>query len=222
MISLKPPSLLSFREQTKQEEKNLKATYHIQSVPVETQMRAPLDPPDLAPSHTICPRLFNQLNKAGVLKKDGCWKGQVIVSVDGVEYFSSMMVHCDHCKTRTHLNGETSYHHAGLAAVLVHPDREEVFTLDFEPILNVDGARQNDCQRNAAKRLFHDLHNRYPYLKQVMVGDAVYANAPHIRQITSYGWLFALNDKTDSHESLVRQFAGRRASGQVRELRITD
>jgi hypothetical protein len=54
------------------------------------------------------------------------------------------------------------------------------------------------------------------------VEDALYANAPHIRQITGYGWLFVLNVKPDSHESLERQFAGRKASGQVKELRITD
>jgi Transposase DDE domain len=63
---------------------------------------------------------------------------------------------------------------------------------------------------------------RYPDLKIVLVEDALYANAPHIRQITSYGWRFILNVKPDSHESLERQFAGRRTSGQVKELRITD
>ncbi len=52
--------------------------------------------------------------------------------------------------------------------------------------------------------------------------DALYANATHIRQITGYGWLFVLNIKPDSHESLERQCAGRRDSGQVKELRITD
>src|SRR4030095_1667410 len=39
MFSLKSPSLLAFKELTKQEEKNLKAIYHLQSVPSDTQMR---------------------------------------------------------------------------------------------------------------------------------------------------------------------------------------
>src|SRR5262249_25110495 len=105
---------------------------------------------------------------------------------------------------------------------LVHPDQEEVFTLDFEPILNADGSQKNDCERNAAKRLCQGLRERYPDLKPILVEDALYANAPHIRQITGYGWLFVLNVKPDSHESLERQFAGRKASGQVKELRVTD
>jgi hypothetical protein len=222
MFSLKSPSLLAFKELTKQEEKNLKAIYQIRSIPSDTQMRTTLDPLSPAPLRTLFAKLFNKLREAGVIKEYEYWKGQIVISIDGVEHFSSTKVHCNHCTTRAHRNGETSYHHSGLAAVLVHPDQEEVFTLDFEPILNADGSKKNDCERNAAKRLCQDLHERYPDLKPILVEDALYANAPHIRQITGYGWLFVLNVKPDSHESLERQFAGRKASGQVKELRITD
>ncbi len=220
MFSLKAPSLLAFKEQTRHEEKNLKAIYHIQSIPSDTQMRATLDPVLPSPLRAVFPKLYNKLKEAGVIKEYEYWKSHLIVSIDGVEHFSSTKVHCDHCTTRTRRNGERSYHHAGLAAVIVHPDQEEVFTLDFEPVLNADGARKNDCERNAAKRLCHDLHERYPDLKPILVEDALYANAPHIRQITGYDWLFVLNVKPDSHESLERQFAGRRSSGQVNELRM--
>lgn len=222
MFSLKSPSLLAFKELTRQEEKNLKAIYRIESVPSDTQMRATLDPFSPAPLRTLFAKLFHKLSEAGVIKEYEYWKGQLLISIDGVEHFSSTKVHCNHCTTRAHRNGETSYHHSGLAAVVVHPDQEEVFTIDFEPILNADGSKKNDCERNAAKRLCQDLRERYPDLKPILVEDALYANAPHIRQITGYGWLFVLNVKPDSHESLERQFAGRHASGQVKELRITD
>jgi len=222
MFSLKSPSLLAFKELTKQEEKNLKAIYRIRSIPSDTQMRTTLDPLSPAPLRTLFAKLFHKLSEAGVIKEYEYWKGQLVISIDGVEHFCSTNVHCNHCTTRAHRNGETSYHHSGLAAVLVHPDQEEVFTLDFEPILNADGSKKNDCERNAAKRICQDLHERYPDLKPILVEDALYANAPHIRQITGYGWLFVLNVKPDSHESLERQFAGRKASGQVKELRITD
>lgn len=222
MFSLKSPSLLAFKELTKQEEKNLKAIYHLQSVPSDTQMRTTLDPLSPAPLRTIFAKLFNKLSEAGVIKEYEYWKGQLLISIDGVEHFCSTKVHCTHCTTRAHRNGEMSYHHSGLAAVLVHPDQEEVFTLDFEPVLNADGSQKNDCERNAAKRLCQDLRERYPDLKPILVEDALYANAPHLRQIIGYDWLFVLNVKPDSHESLEKQFAGRRASGQVKELRVTD
>jgi hypothetical protein len=54
------------------------------------------------------------------------------------------------------------------------------------------------------------LDERYFDLQPILVDDALYANAPHIRQITGYGWFFVLNVKPDSHQSLEKQFAGRR------------
>lgn len=222
MFSLKSPSLLSFREQTRQERRNLRAIYHLKDIPSDTQMRAALDPVSPVPLRALFATLFATLHRAGVVKEYHYWQRHVIIAVDGVEHFASTKLHCHHCTTRTHRNGVTSYHHAGLAAVMLHPDHEEVFPLDFEPILNQDGDRKNDCERNAARRLCQALRERYPDLAVLLVEDALYANAPHLRQITGYGWSYVLNVKPDSHQSLVKQFAGRRASGQVKELRRTD
>lgn len=222
MFSLKSPSLLCFREQTKVERKNLQAIYQIGAIPGDTAMRSGLDPMDSQPLRDLFATLFETLNHAGVVKEYQYWRDHVLVSVDGVEHFSSTKIHCSHCLTRSLRDGTTSYRHAGLAAVMLHPAQEEVFPLDFEPILNADGAKKNDCERNAAKRLCAALKERYPDLPLILVEDALYANAPHIRQITGYGWRFILNVKPDSHASLERQFAGRRSTGQVKELRQTD
>ncbi len=151
-------------------------------------MRAALDPVSPAPLRALFATVFGLLREAGVVKEYHYLKRHLIVAVDGVEHFSSTKVHCAHCTTRMHRDGATSYHHAGLAAVLLHPDHEEVFPLDFEPILNPDGVKKNDCERTAAKRLCAALHERYPSLPVLMVEDALYANAPHLRQITGYGW----------------------------------
>lgn len=222
MFSLKSPSLLSFREQTRQERRNLRAIYHIKAIPGDTQMRAALDPVAPAPLRALFATLFATLQEAGVVKEYQYWQRHVIVAIDGVAHFASTTVHCPHCTTRTRRDGTTSYHHAGLAAVLLHPAHEEVFPLDFEPCLNHDGAQKNDCERTAAKRLCTALHERYPALPILLVEDALYANAPHLRQINGYGWRYVLNVKPDSHPSLVKQFAGREASGQVSQLRRTD
>ena len=223
MFSLKSPSLLDFKQQTLPEASNLKTIYRIGgAIPCDNQMRGildPLDPHCLRPLFGAC---FSRLRQAGVMRDYYYGQKMFIVSIDGVEHFSSTKVHCAHCTTRTHRDGQTSYHHAGLAAVLVHPEQTEVFPLDFEPILNQDGAQKNDCERNAARRLCAALVERHPDLDFLLVEDALYANAPHLRQITGYGWKYVLNVKPDSHPSLFKQFAGRRARGDVRELRQTD
>ena len=223
MFSLKSPSLLDFKNQTVSEEINLHNIYRIEgAIPCDNQVRGildSLDPNYLRPIFAAC---FNRLSQAGVVRQYRYHQQQVIVSVDGVEHFCSTTVHCPSCTTRKHRNGEMSYHHSGLAAVLVHPDQKEVFPLDFEPVLNRDGVRKNDCERNAARRLCSALHENYPDLELILVEDALYANAPHIRQITGYNWKYILSIKPDSHQSLERQFAGRRARGQVKERRQTD
>jgi hypothetical protein len=162
--------LLSFREQTKQERKSLKAIYHLEAIPSDTQMRATLDP--LSPSllRSLFAKLFSRLKETGIVKDYQYWHTTVIVSIDGVEHFSSRKIHCPH---RTHRNSTTSYHHSGLAAVLLHPEEEEVFPLDFEPMVNLDGAKKNDCERNAAKRLCAALKENYPDLEILLVEDAL-------------------------------------------------
>jgi hypothetical protein len=223
MFSLKCPSLLDFKNQSVAEQSNLRQIYRIEAeIPSDNQMRGILDQFDPAHLRPLFGDLFTLLTKAGVVNEYQDWQKRVIVSVDGVEHFCSTKIHCPSCTTRKHRDGKTSYHHAGLAAVMVNPKQKEVFPLDFEPILNADGAQKNDCERNAAKRLCTALKARYPDLKMILVEDALYANAPHIRQITDCGWDYVLNVKPDSHKSLEKQFAGRRERGQVKELRLKD
>ena len=182
------------------------------------QRRATLDP--VLPRHlrSLFRPLFLKLQEAGVIRDYYYNKKAVIVSMEGVEHFSSTNLHCEHCTTRTHRNGQVSYQHAGLAAVLVHPAHSAVFPLDFEPILKADGALKNDCERNAAKRLCAVLHQESPELALIVVEDALHANAPHLRQLTGYGWQYVVNVKPDSHTSLFQQFAGRLSRGDVSRM----
>ena len=223
MFSLKCPSLLNFKDQTEADQSNLRSIYRIKGdIPCDNQMRGILDPVDASLLRPLFSACFQRLRQAGILRDYQYWYNYVIVSVDGVEHYSSTKVHCPNCLTRTHRNGEVSYHHSALAAVMVHPNQTEVFPLDFEPIVRQDGAKKNDCERNAAKRLCQQLRERYADLPILLVEDALYANAPHLRQIIDYDWLYVINVKPDSHESLFKQFAGRQARGQVKELRQTD
>ena len=218
---LKCPSLLSFDERTKAEDGNLKNLDRIATVPSDPPMRAALDPVLPAPLRQVFRTLFETLQSAGVIKEYHFWRDHVIVTVDGVEHFASRKSHCDHCCQRPLRDGTTAYCHAGLGAVLDPPADEAVLPRDFEPILKPDGAQKNDGERSAAKRLCAALAARYPDLKIILVEDALYANAPHVRQMQEHGWHFILNVKPDSHASLEKQFAGRRATGQGRAGRAT-
>lgn len=222
MFSLKSPSLLSFQEQTRIERRNLKSIYRIGKIPADTQMRAVLD--QVAPESVrdLFPFLFDRLRDAGVIKDFQCFGRQVIVTVDGVEHFNSKKIHCPNCTRKTLRDGSVGYSHAALAAVIVHPAQREVLPIDFEPIVCQDGSEKNDCERVAAKRLCESLKEKYPDVEILLVEDALYANAPHIRQVVENGWNYIINVKPDSHKSLFKQFEWRRSNRQVKSYEQTD
>jgi len=94
--------------------------------------------------------------------------GHYLLSLDGTGYFSSSEVHCDQCCEKHHRDGRITYYHQILGAVIVHPDQSEVFPLAPEPILKQDGAKKNDCERNAAKRFLTALRREHPHLKLIV------------------------------------------------------
>lgn len=222
MFSLKSPSLLSFEKRSREEDKNLLSIYRIGQVPSDSQMRKILDQVDPSPLRRSFRTYFELLRRGKVVKSYEYFAGMTLVSVDGVEHFSFTQVHCEQCIQKRHRNDDLWYHHAMLAAVMVHPDHREVFPLDCEPIICQDGSTKNDCERNAAKRLVQAMGEGYADTRLVLVEDALYANAPHIRQITDQGWHYVLNVKPDSHKSLFAQFEGRRQRGQTLQHQVQD
>lgn len=150
MFSLKSPSLLSFEKRSQAEEGNLQRLYGIGKICSDTQMREVLDRVVADSLQTGFQGLYAVLQDCRIVGEYRYWKGKTIVSVDGVEHFSSKKVHCEHCLQKQHKDGQTTYSHQMLSAVLVHPDKREVFPMRCEPIVNTDGCAKNDCERNAA------------------------------------------------------------------------
>jgi hypothetical protein len=222
MFSLKYPSLLAFEKRSKAEGSNLEAIYEIEAICSDSQMRETLDRIDPKPLDKGFGIFYAQLAKLKVVKAYQYWKDYVIVSIDGVEHFHSQQVCCQRCLKKELSNGEVHYSHSMLAAVMVHPEKQEVFPLGIEPILQQDGQEKGDCERNAAKRLITALNQRFPALKKLVVEDALYANGPHIRQILSHGMSFIIGVKPKGSKALFTQFEGRRERNQTKQWTYTD
>ena len=92
-----------------------------------------------------------------------------LLSIDGTGYFSSTEVNCDQCCAKQHRDGQNTYYHQLLGAVLVNPDCKEVFPLAPEPILKHDVASKNDCERNAAKRFLKETRRKHPHMKFIVI-----------------------------------------------------
>jgi hypothetical protein len=71
---------------------------------------------------------------------------QMLVGLDGTEYFSSDAIHCPQCSHRTHKGGQLSYQHTVNLPVIVAPGQEQVISLMPEFIRPQDGAEKQDSR----------------------------------------------------------------------------
>jgi len=204
LFGLKYPSLLQFDKDRQADTKraNLKTLYGIERAPCDTHLRERLDEVDPHQLRPLYKALFSALQRGKGLERFTYLEGHYLLSLDGTGYFSSPTIHCKQCCEKHHRNGTTTYYHQMLGAVLVHPDHQEVFPLAPEPILKQDGAKKNDCERNAAKRLLEDLRREHPHLKLIVIEDALASNAPHIRLLKDLDLRFILGAKPADHKFL--------------------
>ena len=203
MFGMKYPSLLKFEESVHEAIRhNLATLYGVKRVPSDTGMRERLDEVDPRQLRPCFTKLFRLLQRGRELEEYAYLNGHYLLSIDGTGYFSSDKVHCRNCCEKHRRDGTTTYYHQMLGAVLVHPDRKEVFPLAPEPILKEDGARKNDCERNASKRLLEDLRREHPHLKLIVLEDGLASNGPHINKLKELGLSFILGAKPGDHKFL--------------------
>jgi Transposase DDE domain len=220
LYSLKDPSLLAF--QRRASDHNLRSVFGLQTIPCDTQMRTILDDvqPDLI--RPVFKDIFRPLQRGKVLQDYVFLHEGYLVALDGVEYFRSSTIHCQHCLTCQHHNGEVSYYHQMLGAVILHPDLSEVIPLAPEPIQRQDGQSKNDCERNAARRWLQHFRRDHPHLSIIVVADALSSNAPHIRDLQAAKAHFILGVKPGDHQHLFEQVSQRERDGQAEVLPFAD
>src|SRR3954453_7052486 len=220
LFSLKDPSLLAFMHRAV--DHNLRRVFGLQAAPRRTQVRTIPDgvgPDRLRPAFRD---VFRQLQRGKVLEPYVFLEGCYLVALDGVEYFRSDKIHCDHCLSCQHNNGEVSYYHQMLGAVIVHPDFPEVIPLMPEPIHRQDGHVKNDCERNAARRWIKQFRKGHPHLGIIVTEDALGSNAPHIRDLLENHIHFILGVKEGDHQHLFAQFDRRVEADQVEAVHEED
>jgi hypothetical protein len=220
LFSLKDPSLLAFCRRAR--DHNLRSVFGLKAIPSDTQMRAILDEVDPVRLRPLFRDVFRQVQRGKVLEDYVFLEGCYLVALDGVEYFCSTKVHCEHCMTRHHRNGEVSYYHQMLGAVLVHPDFSEVLPLCPEPIQRRDGQTKNDCERNAARRWLKEFRKEHPHLPVIITEDALSSNGPHILDLKAARCHFILGVKPADHAHLFEQLVARAEAGTVGTLDVTE
>jgi len=224
IFGLKIPSLLQF-DQGRDDatiKENLKNLYGIKKAPSDTHLRTVLDEIDplkhLGGSFREV-MLFAE-NK-GLLEQYKYFGKYFLCSLDGTGHFYSKKIHCEHCCQSRARNGDITYHHQALGAVMVHPAQKAVLPLSTEAIIKQDGSKKNDCELNSAKRLIPRLKALYPSMKLLFVEDALFSNGPHIKLITSHGYSYITAVKSNN-KYLFDQVELREQKGLVHHFEVLD
>lgn len=56
--------------------------------------------------------------------------------------------------------------------------------------MNEDGAKKNNCERNASERLLRDFRTEHPYLPVIVAQDALSSNGPHLKLLIQLNMSF--------------------------------
>ena len=92
-----------------------------------------------------------------------------------------------------------------LGAAIVCPGHKEVIPVMPEPIFKQDGQNKNDCERNAWKRFLPKFREDHPHLRAIALLDALYANAPVIRDLRRALFSWIIRAKPDGNPFLFQQ-----------------
>jgi hypothetical protein len=198
------PSFLDFQRtlELTHGNNNARTLFGVHEIPSDNQIRNLLDntpPQHLDPLYSF---IFNALDNASIIDTFHSFNDSLLVALDGVEYFSSKEIHCEHCSTRQHANGQITYSHTVLTPVVLKPSCKEVIPLAPEFILPQDGAVKQDCELNAGKRWLHRYQKEFGRHKVTLLGDDLYSHEPFCRDALAHGFDFIYVCKKSSHTTL--------------------
>jgi len=223
MFSLKDPSLLAFDERRQQGDPNLGTVYGIERAPCDTQMRDILDAVDPSLLRPAFKRIFSQLQRGKALEQMRFLDRYYLLSGDGTGYYYSTKIGNEICLQKKPRGSDaTVYHQQFYGAALVHPDFREVITFCPEPIVKQDGKTKNDCESLAARRFLKGFREDHPHLPVVLVEDALYANAPHVRFLQQQDIRFILGAKENDHQYLFERVFDEEEAGRGVNITIDD
>lgn len=157
---------------------NAQTLFDVDKIPTDNQIRNILDLISASALEEVFKQVYRMLKTKGYLKQYEVLGGQLLVPLDGTEYFSSQRIHCQQCSHRTHKNGTVTYFHSAIMPVIVAPGHEQVISLDPEFISPQDGHDKQDCEIAAAKRWIIRHADLFERSQVTLLGDDLYSRQP--------------------------------------------
>lgn len=198
------PSFLAHQLEMKRDKgrSNAESLFEIETIPSDSQIRVLLDP--VSPEYVkgVFRGVYNALVRTKILDQMRSHGRNLLIALDGTEYFSSKKICCKNCSQREMLNGKIRYFHSVLTPVIVQPGNEHVITLEPEYIMPQDGHTKQDCEIEAGKRWVNQYGEFYAKRGATILGDDLFSRQPFVQQLQDKKLHFILVCKPDSHLAL--------------------
>jgi len=216
------PSFLAHQKAMRQSKgkDNAQTLFGIQQVPCDNHIRDMLDP--IAPTYLspVFDNVFEALQKYDLLSPMLWYQDNLLIALDGTQYFSSKKICCPNCST-TERNGTITYSHGAVTPVIVNPAYKMAIPLMPEFIVPQDGNDKQDCETNACKRWLMTHADKFRPFGVTILGDDLYCRQPMCQLVLSKGFNFVFVCKPDSHKTLYRWLQLLEDHGDLNQLSIT-
>lgn len=211
------PSFLEHQRQmgSRQGHNNAQRLFGLNKIPSNNQIRNVIDGVAVKLVIPIFVWIYEILYSQGWLKSYEVLDGQLLIGLDGTEYFSSTKIHCEQCSLRNHSNGSVSYHHSAILPVIVAPEHEHVISLMPEFITPQDGADKQDSETAAAKRWIQTYAKVFPQGGITVLGDDLYSRQPLCQTCLEHNVNFIFVCLPSSHLALYEWLEYLEANGEV-------
>ena len=118
---------------------NAFSLFGLKKIPSDNQIRTLLDPIPATTVFETFKTVWEWLRENKILNHFKYLDEEILLAIDGTEYYSSKKINCPHCNCRHHRNGTTTYYHQVITPVIVAPDQKQVINLEPEFISQQDG-----------------------------------------------------------------------------------
>jgi hypothetical protein len=194
---------------------NTQTLLDVFKIPTDAQIRNILDKINPNMLFGVFILVYQILKNKGFLKQYEVLNEQLLVPLDGTEYFSLKLIHCEKCSSKTHKNDSVTYFHTAILPVIASPNIEQVISLDPEFITPQDGHDKQDCETAAAKRWIQRHVGIFEKCKVTLLGDDLFSRQPmcEIALKQSFHYIFVC--LPDSHPTLYKWIDCFDALGEV-------
>lgn len=197
-------SFLSHQSLMKQKKgkDNAQSLFGLKEIPCDNQIRKLLDPISAKTVLSTFKTVFKWLENNQVIDQFKYLENQILIALDGTEYYSSSKIDCPHCNCRHHRNGSTTYYHQVVTPVIISPSKKQVINLAPEFIKKQDGKTKQDCENAAVKRWLSRNTIERENTQTTLLGDDLYSRQPICDLALEKGYNFIFVAKSSSHKSL--------------------